>query len=409
MRKTRLATFLLAGAFTAITPLTALASTAPCTEISNIAGVTYAVGGVDQTNGGLSPVVSPAATFNVGAKILVDVARVGSPEVTITPGGAVAALKFTVTNNSNNALKFVLTQSDAATGTDSPFSALRDDSFDLSAYTIYVDDGDGNFETAQDTATTSIASLAGDGGVAGTKTVFIAYDPATLTEPNAAISVNYLMAQAQWLDGTAIVAGDPITLTDDKAGAGSSCDAGTPVAVVIDDQDGPGTGDGADDAADSDAHAYIVDSAKIGVVKDYTVLSDPINGAVPGAKAIPGAVIRYSIEISNTGGASAILSTIEDTLASTLQIVATADSAAWEVTGTTTRTTTTDTLTPDTGDANTDGLGHADTSAVGGKLTATLATILPAIDDLLDDTKDYAAGELKAGEKVTIYFNATIQ
>lgn len=380
---------LLAAALAALAPQWAMASTPPCTQINNMATVAFKVGGIDQTDAN-----SNTSSFNVGAKIMIDVLTQDSSNISISPGGSMGVLTYRVINNSNAPLDFNLASAAAASTTPSPHGG-GNDSFDLSSVSVFAEtNGTAGYQAGGDTAT-SIDNLAADGG---TTDVYIVYSPTDLTAANGALAVYYLTASSLWADGSAITPGN-FSITSAQAGA--ACGGGTTIDIVISDQDGPGTYDGANDGADTDDSAFIVSSANISVSKNYTVVSDPINGTTS-PKAIPGAVIRYSIAISNTGGGSAVLSTISDTLAATLQVVDTANNATWAVSGGSTRSTNSGTLTADTNGA--DGLAHTDPTAVAGTLTATLTTILT-----VDAPNSYAAGELKAGETFTLTFDATLQ
>lgn len=388
----RYLTLLLAGAIAAFTPQWTMASTAPCTPINNTATVAYRVGTVDQT-----PKDSNTASFNVGVKVIVSVTNNDGNEVTVIPGTGKYALKFTVKNDGNAVQDYDLTAEAAATTTVSPYGG-NNDSFNGTTIAIYPDvNGDGNFVWADDggAAITKLDNVAADGG---TKVAFVVYSPTDLQEDNLETAVYNLMATSKWMDDSAITFGN---VTPTAAQAGGAC-GGISVDVVAGDGGGTATGDGSKDGKHSDDGAFEVASATIGVTKGYSVVSDPING-VTTPKAIPGAVVRYSVAIANTGGASAVLSNISDALAATLQIISTAGNATWAVPAST-RATKNGTLTADTADANADGLGHSNTGAVAGTLTATLATILAA-----DGANGYAAGELKTGETLTITFDATVQ
>jgi uncharacterized repeat protein (TIGR01451 family) len=393
---------LTAGALTLMATSGAFASTPPCTTITNTARLTYSVGGTAQ------PFIDSASnasnTFNVGVKVLLTVTTTDGGNVTVIPGATPAVLTFTVQNNGNAVHDYALAFAAAANGTASPFGG-GNDSFDGTTIQVFVESGATiGYQPLQDTATT-IDNLAGDGA---TRTVYVVYTPNDLTAANGSISVYYLKATTQWADGSAISetpTGSPIAPT---AAQQSTCDGVKLIDIVFGDTAGPFPGappvnDVARDGEHSDDSAFIVSSANIGVTKGFTVISDPVNLAV-NPKAIPGAVVRYSIAIANTGTAAATLSTISDLLANTLQIIPAG--ATWAVTPVvgTSRTVNSGTLTADTADGNGDGLGHSNTAAVGGTVTATMATILVA-----DVPQSYAAGELKAGETLTLTFDATVQ
>jgi uncharacterized repeat protein (TIGR01451 family) len=59
---------------------------------------------------------------------------------------------------------------------------------------------------------------------------------------------------------------------------------------------------------------YAIVSATLAVTKTSKVISDPINGVSANAKAIPGAVVEYTITVVNSGGAPATNVAVVDTL-----------------------------------------------------------------------------------------------
>lgn len=391
----QLRALLITGAAALMIPCGAFAAmTKPCTQISNTATLAYTVGGVGQGD-----VTSPSNSGNqflVGAKIIVTVSDLVTSYVSLTPSSTAspAVLKFQVKNDSNTNLNFALA-SQAFNNTADPYGGT--DSFDVSSPIIRVENGStAGYQPAQDTAT-SISNLASDGGTA---TVYIAYTPTDLTAANNAIAAYYLKATAQWLDGSAIAAptSGNATQTVNSAMAPTCSAGGQSIDIVYGDLAGGATGDGSRDGVHSAAGAYKVASANIAVTKSYTVVSDPINGT-SNQKAIPGAVVRYSIAIANTGGSSALLSTITDQLQSNLGIV-TGSSATWAVPASS-RATKSGNLTPDAADANADGLAFDSGTNTA---TATITSILKA-----DAGNGYAAGELKAGETLTLTLDATIQ
>jgi hypothetical protein len=73
--------------------------------------------------------------------------------------------------------------------------------------------------------------------------------------------------------------------------------------------DGAGVTDGANDGRHSDDDGYLVASAQLSITKSSTVISDPVNGGV-NPKAIPLAIVEYTITISNDPGAGASATSI---------------------------------------------------------------------------------------------------
>lgn len=395
--KKRFTTMLLTGALAISVPHWASAAgTVACTVVSNNATVSYSVDGTSQPD--VDTTAAPAE-FTVGNKVIVTVATSNiAPGVTVVPGKSTAqliaaqkVLTFTVTNGGNARQDYVLTPTAKASTTPDPFGGAND-SFDLTGVTVFVEDGTTpGYQSAEDTATTI------DNLDPGAKTVYIVPNGAANTIPaglaDGSTSVYSLLATTYKVDGATLEAEGNASVTSTVG----SCNADIVFADTT-----VGSDDPAEDGQDSDRSTYSVCTANIAVSKTSVVYSDPINGTTL-PKAIPGAIVRYTISLQNTGCTSATLTTITDVLSNELQIVSTAAGASWSVAAST-RGTTSGTLTADTADAGSDGLGHSNTGAVGGTLTATLTTILAA-----DVPNSYAAGELKTGETVDIVFDVTLQ
>lgn len=412
-------------------------TTAPCTEISNQAELAYEVGGVPQTDvlsdDGTAGPTPTATTFNVGVRVdvLVD-GKDGAANVPVTPGTTPAVLTFTVTNEGNAIHDYDLSQIVAADGTVSNTVATDDFSLLLagpdallpedgagSDVTLWLESGaNAGFLDTEDidmsglTPANVIQNLdpenvyPNEGGIAGTRTVYVVYTPSALTAANEQVSVSYLKAATLWADGTALPAPTggnyTVTVTNDMT-ADTVCTAGgTSVDVVVgdpDDDGGGGANDAARDGAALDKSAFVVESAEIDILKSYEVISDGINTAGPYME-IPGAVIEYTLAISNSGDASATLNDITDVLDTNFMVMQ--SDASW--TGPAGRAVSSDSgLTPDLNDTDNDAFGHDAPTAVGGTLTVQMQEILPA------EGVVYSIGELKAGETVTVKFRATIQ
>jgi hypothetical protein len=412
MRRNIFLTALLIGSLAAALPQGAAASTPPCTQISNQATLSYSVGAVAQTP--ITSALGAGNQFYVGVKVIVTVANTDADNVPVTAGSTPAVLTFTVRNDGNAVHDYALSYQAAANGVASPHPGGGNDSFNGTTVGVYVENGlEAGYQASganQDTAT-SITDLARDG--AETKTVYIVYTPTDLTAANGSVAVYYLTATTKWADGTDITAGSG---TPSLAQAGGACDGAKTVDVVFGDVDGPSSAEGNRDGAHSDDSAYIVTSAAIGVTKSYTVRWDPINyGTSP--KAIPGALVEYSITVANTGGTAAILTAISDTLdVANLTLASTFYDGAF---GTATPTSTTSKAFIVTCSAGCGARacevagGTSFTSAVDSDgidfstptITATMGTVLPS-----EDTGNCAAGSLGATtDTVTVKFQANIK
>lgn len=435
LRSKKLMTMLLAGALAVMVPGWAAAvQTVPCTAISNMAKLSYSVGSTAQNeicssesgnstgNGGTSGTTCLAGTngagntsFIVGVKVMVSVSNDDTTEKSVTPGGAKSVLEFTVANAGNATHDYTLAWEDAATNPYAPPA----DSFNPPGgkIAIYADNNNsGTYQEGTDTDT-YINDLASE----GSRKVFVVYTPDTLTEANNAVAAINLMATSQWKNdngtGNGITYGSTsVTL----AQAGGACAAGgTTIDVVAKKtgEDGPHSGDGIADGEHSDDGAYIVSNATIGVTKTYSVVWDPINyNSTP--KAIPGAIVEYTVQIANSGGAAATLSTITDDLQTANLSLVTAYKDANLDTGTPTSSSgkafivtcsaacgtracegAGGTKFTSTDDGPDDGIKFASPT-----ITATMGTVLPS-----EDSGNCAAGSLDATNgSVTIKFQATI-
>ena len=408
MKRTIFLTALLMGVVAVTVPQGARASTLPCTQISNQATLSYSVGAVAQTP--ITSTLGAANQFYVGVKVIVTVANQDADNVSVTAGTTPAVLKFTVKNDGNAVHDYALAVQAAGDGVASPHPGGGTDNFNGTTVNVFVDvNGNGTYEAGTDTVT-SIEDLAADGG---TKTAFIVYTPSDLTDANGSVAVYYLTATTQWADGSAI--GAQGSQTPSLVQAGGVCDGVKSVDVVFGDGDGPSAADtAARDAIHSDDSAYIVASAAIGVTKSYTIRWDPINyGTSP--KAIPGAIVEYSIVVANTGGTAAILTTITDTLeVANLTLVSTFYDGGF---ATATPTSTTSraiivTCSAGCGTRACEGAGGTSFTALTADgivfatpvITATMGTVLPS-----EDAGACAVGSLGATtDTVTIKFQAAI-
>jgi len=271
--------------------------TASGTSVDNRATVAYSVGSTGQ------PVIESSPTGNTvtgagnGAdtSFLVDnmvdltVAELSLSYTTVASGGLSEVLVYTVANTGNTTQDFSLTALDNATD---PFGGT--DNFDATPVAIFVDaNNNGVYDAGTDTAT-YIDELAADTDVE----VFVLRDIGA--QANGAISAVTLTAQVAAGGGVGAQGAD--IPTDDSLNPDT---AGVEIAFA----DGAGDTDGANDGRHSDTDAYRVGAAAITVTKTSQVLSDPIGG--PNPKAIPGAVVEYTVTVANAVGASAAATNVQ--------------------------------------------------------------------------------------------------
>lgn len=286
------ATMLLAGATG--TAMAAASGTAADTTISNSATVTYQVNAITQ-----GPVTSNTATFLVDRHVDFTVVTDEVAAVSVTTNTTENVLIFTVDNTGNDTFDFDLAAVDLNTGDPARFGVGITDNNNATGTAVYVDaNGNGTYDSLTDTAT-SIDDLAAGSNVK----VFIVASFGSAGFSNGDIASYYLRATALDSAGAA--------LSDDS---GAADIAGT-VQNVLATDDGPAPTDGNLDAIDSDYADYVVSAASLTVTKSSEVISDPINGAT-NPKAIPGAVIEYTITITKDAGAGTATDiTVSDSLA----------------------------------------------------------------------------------------------
>ncbi len=291
-----MACMVLLGVLILVTPQQALADGTPSnTTISNTATINYDVGTISQT-----PVDSPATTFVVDNKVDLTVATTDGSAVTVTPGsnqagGVYNVLTFTVTNDGNTTQDYALSYVAVATGGSTRFAGLTDDAFNMTNVNIFVEEGTtAGYQFGVD-AVSSIDALAMD----TTVTVYIVADT-LLAQTNGQYASYHLVATTHTDTGAGL---GPVT-------ANQAGDVYNPNTVQVVWGDTAGSNDAALDGAHSSQDDYLVDSAALTVTKTSVVASDPFASAVP--KAVPGAVVTYSVQVTNNGGVIATSVVIED-------------------------------------------------------------------------------------------------
>jgi uncharacterized repeat protein (TIGR01451 family) len=200
--------------------------------------------------------------------------------------GTTAVMVFTVTNNGNATQNYAL----SAVALGNTMNNIR--FYKDNNNNGLVDGGDALYADA-----TTFGSLASD----ATYTVLLVADaPATgWTQTNGSTAPYALVAQTTNAGTT--------TVTTQPGGA-----AGSGTAVVF--ADAAGTSDALHDGQHSATGTFTVSTATIAVTKNAVITWDPINLFSGSAKAIPGAVITYTVTVSNTGSQPATSVQIQDNL-----------------------------------------------------------------------------------------------
>jgi len=294
---------LLIGAVALMSPLSAMAAgTLAGTTITNNATVTYSVNGQAQPT-------PPAATaaFMVDDKVIFTVTAMDSSAITAQPGGKFAQ-PFKVTNNGNNTHDFALVATQI-TGTLSP------------APTYVVADNANGTDTNLKTSgsgTVYIDEMAPDASM----TVYVVIT-APNQAPNGAV-VNYSLAAIAYQGGTP---GSLGALSTNTAGVKNS-NLNT-MYTVLADAAGNGAGDKNGDGQyiQNGQFGFVFASAVVSVTKTSAIYSDPINNTT-NPRAIPQAMVIYTLTVTNSGSASTSALTITDALPGTIQLVNYSDGVA---------------------------------------------------------------------------------
>jgi hypothetical protein len=255
-------------------------------SVSNQATVAYTVGTVAQTPidsdplGNSTPGAGNPTEFLVDRRVDFTLVEVGGAHTSpVAPGELAVFTAFTLTNNGNAIMDFRLEALD--------FAGLAHgiaDTTNLVNYRVRVANGDGAGgvpDLATDLA--YVDELAEDAVVE----IYVFAD-APLTVSNGQIANIELTAYAA-----------------DDAGA-----VATPGALDADLAESPGVddptiiesvfADAGNDGLQADQDGYEIISADLVITKIAAVISDPFSSG----KALPGAIIEYTVTIDNTAGSS---------------------------------------------------------------------------------------------------------
>ncbi len=273
------------------------------TDINNRASVDYAVGGVGQVVIESAPGGNSTPGATLGTDTVFEVDRLIDFEVTgpgantiISPDQTDAVLTFTMTNSGNDHQDFVFSVTN-----------LAGDDFDMNEITstlrVFVDAApfDGVYVAVDDTAT-FVDELAPDGVT--TATIFVLADADNPTPIDGWTADLQLEARAH--DGNdGVTGGAAGALATDNSGdldlPGTVQNVFGELGIVSFDNRFEATG------------TYEVQAATLTVTKTSAVISDPFSTG-PNWKAIPGAVIEYTVTIVNTGAVAADNVTVSDVI-----------------------------------------------------------------------------------------------
>ena len=398
--------------------------TASNTTISNLATLNYSVGGTAQAAIGSSAAgnttgAGTATSFLVDKKVNLTVVETNSAPTIVAPGQLGAVTTFTVTNTGNDPQDFSLSAvgNIASGGTIFNNTTTLTDNFDATACTTFVESGaTAGYQAAQDTAT-FIDELTAN-GAGSTATVYVVCNiPAAQANNSVAIVELTAVARTGGTAGGAVGAALANNTASANTAAVDNVFADAAVAAVS--ADGTIPVQAGNDATGIARDAYKVSAAILTVSKTQTIVCDTVNGTT-NQHNIPGAVVRWTITISNAAGAgSANLATVTDGLDITNTTIdpnlitgaGALPASCASATGTAENAAGRGFKMSVAGSART-GFPKffTTTSSVDG---ADFVTPNVNIDYAVAMPVDpagtgYTAGELKGGESVTLYFNATI-
>lgn len=285
--------------------------TAAGTVVENTVTLGYTVNSIAQTD------LTQTADFTVDTKVDFTLTMEETATIKVTPEGTNYVADYTLTSTSNDVLGFALTLADLANGTQqfdagTPFDVT--DSFDLTtSVAVYVEDGTTpGYQAAEDTATL-VANLAADDDIEIYVVIATAPDATSINDGDiAALS---LTANAKQADGAT-------DLTDNAADAfaedtkqvviiTSSLSKNTAFEVesakFTDPDDGTNTDKFTLEVNVINDPICDVDLASDTADTDYSTGTPdcPDAAATYLPKAIPGAMVQYTLKAKNSGSASA--------------------------------------------------------------------------------------------------------
>jgi uncharacterized repeat protein (TIGR01451 family) len=245
------------------------------TPITNTATLNYSVGNVSQT-----PITATAPPFLVDSRIDFTVTEVSDDATRGTPGASDLIATFRVTNTGNSTQGYLLTVVNQTAGGAALFDQV--DNQDVANLRRFVDDGDRVYDDGD--IATDINSLATDAD-GESVLVFVVADIPVAASNNQYANVRLTARAAE----AGLTVGAPVM------------ESGLP--------DVPGTidvvfADAGRDATEFALDQYAIISAVLTATKAASVVSDPVNaGSDP--KAIPGAVVEYRIQVTNSSTTTA--------------------------------------------------------------------------------------------------------
>lgn len=264
------------------------------TPVSNQATVAYDVGGNTQTPipsdpaGNSDPLAGNPTVFLVDRRVDFTIVATDAVHTIVAPGDVQAFAAFTLTNDSNAIMDWDLTLLDL-TSADPAVNGENDTDVVLINYTIRVANGDGGSGVPDFGADLAFVDELGEDE---TVVIYVFADaPVTLVNDDVDnFTLNATAADHATAMDTPLVL-DPLLTQSPGA------DDPTIIESVFANASGE---DPSGNATESESDGFIVDSAELVITKVAAVFSDPFTSG----KAVPGAIIEYTITVDNSAGDS---------------------------------------------------------------------------------------------------------
>lgn len=311
-RQMKMISPLLLAAMATLPAAVQAAGTAAGSEITNTATLNYQINGVDQTE------VTAQDVFNVDIKVDFALTRLNTtePNETSLEADNVVVAAVRITNDGNAPTAFVVRAEDETGTTLDINGTTYTDTIDSgAAYSYYLDNPLAGTQGVLDAEDNLLTGSTGEIAADDTVTVFVTVPKGDLTGVDGDALLSSVVVNG--LESTVNDTTYSLDTGDNDPSNGSTDDAANPngattIEVVFADTDS--------DNSEILRDALVLvfpnlegDGINSNLTKSSVVISDPINGT-ENPKAIPGAVVEYTITLINTGTADATNVVITDEL-----------------------------------------------------------------------------------------------
>lgn len=288
------------------------AGTAAGTDVINTATLNYQINGIDQD------AVEAQDTFKVDIKSDFGLTRVltTEPNTTSLEADNVVVAAVQITNEGNAPTSFaVAAANETGTTLDINGETYTDNIDTGTTYSYYVDDPINGTQGALDAADTLLSGPTAEIPADESVTVFVTVPKTEVTGSDQDVALTSVTVNGveSTVDGTTYALdtddGDPSNGSVDDA---ANPNGATTIEIVYAD-DGSDNTELLTDALVLEFPNLDGDGTTSNLTKESAVISDPLNGTT-NPKAIPGAVVEYTITLTNTGTADATNVVITDVI-----------------------------------------------------------------------------------------------